>query len=134
MKENKLSRGAKGIQTINRFIKLINEMPEDVQQGFYRQMASKLKEPNEEWIEEKVREAWNLWWYKASGKYATDFNGTIRFDFQGVKNLIRNLQLPMRKPKKIDEDIINRYKILFHDASPSKIEQLIRKLIQEVTK
>jgi len=45
----------------------------------------------EEWIEEKAREAWSLWWYKASGKYVADFTGTIRFDFQGVKNLIRSL-------------------------------------------
>lgn len=48
-------------------------------------------EVTEEWIEEKAKEAWNLWWYKASGKYGTDFTGTIRFDFQGVKNLIRSL-------------------------------------------
>ena len=45
----------------------------------------------EEYIDKKARQVWNLWWYKASGKYATDFTGTIRFDFQGVKNLIRNL-------------------------------------------
>jgi len=49
------------------------------------------KEVTEEWIEEKAREAWNLWWYKASGKYTADLIGTIRFDFQGVKNLIRSL-------------------------------------------
>jgi len=48
-------------------------------------------EVNEASIEEKARAAWNLWWYKASGKYAADFTGTIRFDFQGVKNLIRSL-------------------------------------------
>jgi len=48
-------------------------------------------EVTEERIDEKAKETWNLWWYKASGKYATDFTGTIRFDFQGVKNLIRSL-------------------------------------------
>ena len=31
-----------------------------------------------------------------------------------------------------ENDTVNRYKILFHDASSSKIEQLIRKLIQEI--
>lgn len=29
-------------------------------------------------------------------------------------------------------DILNRYKILFHDAPSSKIEPLIRKLIKEI--
>ena len=45
----------------------------------------------EKYIDKKARQVWNLWWYKASGKYATDFTGTIRLDFQGVKNLIRSL-------------------------------------------
>lgn len=30
------------------------------------------------------------------------------------------------------DDIVNRYKILFHDASPYITEQLIRKLIIEL--
>lgn len=33
-----------------------------------------------------------------------------------------------------EEDIVSRYKILFHDAPPSRIEQLIRKLIREIKK
>lgn len=45
----------------------------------------------EKYVDKKAKEAWNSWWYKASGKYATDFTGTIRFDFQGVKNLILSL-------------------------------------------
>ena len=45
----------------------------------------------EKYVDKKARETWNLWWYKASGKYIADFTGTIRFDFQGVKNLIRSL-------------------------------------------
>ena len=60
----------------------------------YKWALSKIPEMpeiTEEFIEEKAKEAWNLWWYKASGKYIADFTGTIRFDFQGVKNLIRSL-------------------------------------------
>ncbi len=30
-----------------------------------------------------------------------------------------------------NKEIVMRYKVLFHDASPSMIEQLIRKLIKE---
>ena len=50
-----------------------------------------MAETTEEYIDKKAKEAWNLWWHEASGKDAIDFTGTIRFDFQGVKNLIRNL-------------------------------------------
>lgn len=32
----------------------------------------------------------------------------------------------------IDKDMVNRYKVLFHDASPSTLEQLIQKLIREI--
>ena len=33
-----------------------------------------------------------------------------------------------------DEEIVMRYKVLFHDASPSMIEHLIRKLMKEMCK
>jgi len=57
------------------------------------QIVALIQKPQvtEEWIEGKAKEVWNLWWYKASGKYIADFTGTIRFDFQGVMNLIRSL-------------------------------------------
>ena len=37
-----IGKTAKGIRTINRFIKLFNSMPEEVQQKFYRKMAAKI--------------------------------------------------------------------------------------------
>lgn len=65
-------------------------------------MSKESREIIEEWIDEKAKEAWNLWWYKASGKYAADFTGTIRFDFQGVKNLIRSLVEEIQMGRKKD--------------------------------
>ena len=44
----------KSIQTINRFIKLLNGMPEDVQQDFYRRMAKKIKPVPKEKVDELV--------------------------------------------------------------------------------
>lgn len=49
----KLSKAAQKLLIINRFIKLINSMPENVQQDFFRKMAQKLK-PDEKQMEELV--------------------------------------------------------------------------------
>jgi len=39
-----IGKTAKGLRTINRFIKLFNSMPEEVRQDFYRKMAAKIKD------------------------------------------------------------------------------------------
>lgn len=81
---------------VNRYKVLFHDAPPSMIEQLIRKLIKEYqgKKPGvtEEWIEKKAKRVWNLWWYKAAGKYATDFTGTIRLDFQGVKNLIRSLK------------------------------------------
>jgi len=49
----------------------------------------------------------------------------------GQGNLSRD-EVHATKSNAIDTDMVNRYKVLFHDASPPMLEQLIRKLVKEI--
>ena len=56
-----MNKAVKGIQTINRFIKLLNSMPEEVRQNFYRKMAAKIKD------DDKIKK-YHVHIYKISSK------------------------------------------------------------------
>ena len=61
-----IGKTAKGLQTINRFIKLFNSMPEEVQQKFYCKMATKITEDTSE------LKSYHVHVYKISGKVEID--------------------------------------------------------------
>jgi len=71
-----MNKAVKGIQTINRFIKLLNSMPKEVQQDFYRKMAAK--------IEDKLElKKYHIHVYKVSGKLELD---TFTYSEEGAKS------------------------------------------------
>lgn len=72
-----MNKSVKGIQTINRFIKLLNGMPEEVRQSFYRKMAAKI-------TEEKLKlKKYHIHVYEISGKLELD---TFTFSEEGARS------------------------------------------------
>jgi len=73
-----MNKAVKGIQTINRFIKLLNSMPEEVRQSFYRKMAAKIK------VEDELKlKKYHIHVYEVSGKLELS---TLSLSEEGAKS------------------------------------------------
>jgi len=72
-----MNKAVKGIQTVNRFIKLLNSMPEKARQNFYRKMAAKIEE------DKLGLRKYHVHIYEISGKVELD---VFTFSEEGAKS------------------------------------------------
>ena len=90
-------KSVKGIQTINRFIKLLNGMSETVQQDFYCKMANKVKPVLEEklsekeYIQAKAKELFTKLDETFALKYLEDFICSVVKDCKNMMQGQRNV-------------------------------------------
>ena len=73
-----MNKAVNRIQTINRFIQLLDSMPEEVRQNFYRKMAAKIKIEDESKLKK-----YHIHIYEVSGKVELD---VFTFSEEGAKS------------------------------------------------